>query len=112
MVQKLIQTQAQKQVQVQRLTQQQMLVVKLLEMPLTELEQSVTAELDDNPALESRGEGDEPVHDEPQDGGADAKDEDLTMVDFEVKPIHELVGALDAKKGEEVKRYIENEYKK
>lgn len=71
MVQKLIQTQAQKQVQVQRLTQQQMLVVKLLEMPLTELEQSVTAELDDNPALESRGEGDEPVHDEPQDGGAD-----------------------------------------
>ena len=44
--------------------------------------------------------------------GADAKDEDLTMVDFEVKPIHELVGALDAKKGEEVKRYIENEYKK
>ena len=44
--------------------------------------------------------------------GADAKDEYLTMVDFEVKPIHELVGVLDAKKGEEVKRYIENEYKK
>lgn len=30
-----------------------MLAVRLLEMPLTELEQSVTAELDDNPALES-----------------------------------------------------------
>lgn len=30
-----------------------MLVVRLLEMPLTELEQSITAELDDNPALES-----------------------------------------------------------
>jgi len=30
-----------------------MLQVKLLEMPLTELEQSVTAEIDDNPALES-----------------------------------------------------------
>lgn len=43
MAQKLIQTQEQKQVQAQRLTQQQMLVVRLLEMPLTELEQSVTA---------------------------------------------------------------------
>ena len=53
MAQKLIQTQEQKQVQAQRLTQQQMLMVKLLEMPLTELEQSVEAELDDNPALES-----------------------------------------------------------
>ena len=39
--------------QVQRLTQQQMMLVKMLEMPLTELEQSVSAELDDNPALES-----------------------------------------------------------
>lgn len=56
MAQKLIQTQEQKQVQVQRLTQQQMLMVHLLEMPLTELEQSVAAELDDNPALESNGE--------------------------------------------------------
>ncbi len=53
MEQHLSQTQAQKQIQTQRLTQQQMLVVRLLEMPLTELEQSVKAELDDNPALES-----------------------------------------------------------
>ena len=30
-----------------------MLQVKLLEMPLTELEDSINAELDDNPALES-----------------------------------------------------------
>ena len=50
MAQNLIQTQAQKQVQTQRLTQQQMLVVHLLEMPLTELEHSVAAEIDDNPA--------------------------------------------------------------
>lgn len=55
MAQKLIQTQAQRQIQAQRLTQQQMLVVRLLEMPLTELEQSVAAEIDDNPALESAG---------------------------------------------------------
>ena len=35
-----------------------MLQVKLLEMPLTELEQNINAELDDNPALEER-------HDDP-----------------------------------------------
>ncbi len=52
MAQKLVQEQVQKQQQVQRLSQQQMLQVKLLEMPLTELEESVNAELDDNPALE------------------------------------------------------------
>lgn len=48
MAQKLIQTQTQQQVQQQRLSQQQMLQVKLLEMPLAELEQNITAELDDN----------------------------------------------------------------
>ena len=53
MAQKLIQQQIQKQQQLQRLSAQQMLQVKLLEMPLTELEQSVNAELDDNPALET-----------------------------------------------------------
>lgn len=53
MTQKLIQTQAQKLQQLQKLSAQQMLQVKLLEMPLTELEDSVNAELDDNPALES-----------------------------------------------------------
>ena len=43
MRQHLQQVQEQKQIQVQRLTQQQMLVVRLLEMPLTELEQNVNA---------------------------------------------------------------------
>lgn len=52
MAQKLIQTQTQKLQQLQRLSAQQMLQVKLLEMPLTELEESINAELDDNPALE------------------------------------------------------------
>lgn len=50
---RLEQTQEQKLEQRQKLTQQQMLQVKLLEMPLAELEQSVQAEIDDNPALES-----------------------------------------------------------
>lgn len=54
MAQQLIQTQEQRQQQVQRLSQQQMLQVRLLEMPITELEQNVNAELDDNPALESQ----------------------------------------------------------
>lgn len=56
MAQEQVQIQTQKQQQVQRLSQQQMLQVKLLEMPLTELEESVNAELDDNPALEPGGE--------------------------------------------------------
>lgn len=55
MSQKLIQSQEQKAVQGLRLTQQQMLAVKLLEMPLTELEQNIQAEIDDNPAMESGG---------------------------------------------------------
>jgi RNA polymerase sigma-54 factor len=53
MAQRLVQTQDQKLIQQQRLTQQQMLQVRLLEMPLAELEQSVQAEIDDNPALET-----------------------------------------------------------
>ena len=53
MAQKLIQTQTQKQAQVQRLSQQQMLQVRLLEMPLTELEQSVVAEFEVYHALDT-----------------------------------------------------------
>jgi RNA polymerase sigma-54 factor len=60
MAQRLIQTQTQQQVQQQRLSQQQMLEVKLLEMPIAELEQNISAELDDNPALE---ESHDPVDD-------------------------------------------------
>ena len=49
---KQIQTQELKLVQQQRLSQQQMLQVRLLEMPLAEFEQNVRTEVDDNPALE------------------------------------------------------------
>lgn len=79
MAQRLIQTQAQKQVQTQRLTQQQMLVVRMLEMPLTEFEQSVATEIDDNPALESGAQ--EPGH-EPDDTAAADRD-DNTDEDFD-----------------------------
>ena len=64
MAQKLIQTQEQKLQQTQRLTAQQMLQVKLLEMPLTELEESINAELDDNPALESESTDDVLTHED------------------------------------------------
>ena len=59
MAQRLIQTQEQKLAQQQKLTQQQMLQVRLLEMPIAELEQSVQAEIDDNPALETAAPEDE-----------------------------------------------------
>lgn len=72
MSQKLIQSQEQKEVQVQRLTQQQMLAVKMLEMPLTELEQSIQAEIDDNPAMESSSPDDAAFADAGADGAADA----------------------------------------
>lgn len=74
MANKLIQTQEQRQQQVQRLSQQQMLQVKLLEMPLTELEESVNAELDDNPALE-KAEGED--HQEDETDGRDEREEDF-----------------------------------
>lgn len=76
MAQKLIQTQTQKLAQVQKLSQQQMLQVKLLEMPLTELEESVNAELDDNPALETSS-PDDALSDEHEVPGEDAGEENF-----------------------------------
>lgn len=49
---KLVQRQEQKAVQRQHLTQQQVMYVRLLEMPLAEFEENVRMEMDDNPALE------------------------------------------------------------
>lgn len=72
MAQKLIQTQEQKLQLQQRLTAQQLLQVKLLEMPLTGLEDCVRAELDDNPALETLPSEDETTENYE---GADTDDE-------------------------------------
>ena len=52
MAQKLTQQQEQKLAQQQRFTQQQLAVVRMLEMPIAELEEKVKDELNDNPALE------------------------------------------------------------
>ncbi len=61
-----IQVQRQEQKLQQRLSTQQMLQVKLLEMPLTELEENINLELDDNPALEAMS-PDEALNDERDD---------------------------------------------
>ena len=49
-----IQEQQMMQEQQQRLTAQQMMLIRLLEMPLTQLEQNVQTEMDENPALEAK----------------------------------------------------------
>ena len=88
MAQRLIQTQEQKLAQQQKLTQQQMLAVRLMEMPVTELEQNVAAELDDNPALESGGQDGEA---EPEYDGDEAADDDFDAA----KEREERASALD-----------------
>ncbi len=82
MSQKLIQTQTQKQQQLQRLSAQQMLQVKLLEMPLTELEQKISAELDDNPALERASDEDIPQT-ENNDDNNDISDNNTDDTEYE-----------------------------
>ena len=56
MAQKLVNTQIQEQqlaqVQQQRLNAQQVMYVRMLEMPLTQYEEYVQTEIDENPALE------------------------------------------------------------
>ncbi len=77
MAQELIQTQEERleQQQVQRLTAQQVMVVRMIEMPLTQFEQNVQSEMDVNPALESDGGSDDEAYgsddsfDSPQDSG-------------------------------------------
>lgn len=51
--QSTVQNQEQKLLQQQRLTAQQILQVRMLEMPLAQIEQAVKSELCDNPALEA-----------------------------------------------------------
>ena len=78
--------QIQKQQQVQTLSPQQVLAVKLLELPTVELEERVRAELLDNPALE---EGASPAEKDAADeefaaGGQDDEGADMTAEDMEL----------------------------
>jgi RNA polymerase sigma-54 factor len=94
MAQRLIQTEIQKQVQQQRLSQQQMLEVKLLEMPLAELEQNISAELDDNPALEEKS--DQPDDDYTDNSDNTAGDDGAEADDSTDSRDEELDSALDS----------------
>ena len=69
MPQTLTQTQTQKMEQQLRLSQQQLQLVKLLEMPIAEFEQQVKKELMDNPALEEGS-----PEEQPADATADSTD--------------------------------------
>ena len=83
MAQRLIQVQEQKLAQRQRLTQQQLLVVRMIEMPLAEFEQSVQAEIDDNPALETASEDVGGAAEAGYDGDAGDGEESDTQDGFE-----------------------------
>ena len=88
MAQKLIQTQEQKLTQQMKLSQQQMLQVHLLEMPLTELEENINAELDDNPALEKDDSAMGLTDNEGEDGYSENEDGD----DFDTINEREEIG--------------------
>lgn len=83
MAQKLVQNQEQKLIQQQRLTQQQLMLVRMLEMPLTEFEESVQMEIDDNPALEVVTDNAQDIagYDESSDGGDDSGGADADYSD-------------------------------
>ena len=94
MRQGLVQTQFQQQTLSQTLSPQQLLQVRLLELPLNELEQRINAEMDDNPALEL-GETGEDIGAEDQfsDGNDDVTDSEE---DFDIQQERdERISALD-----------------
>jgi RNA polymerase sigma-54 factor len=68
----------------QKLSPQQIQVIKLLEIPTMQLEQRIKKELEENPTLEE-GEtyDDEPIQDEgPNDEGADHEEDEFTIDDY------------------------------
>ena len=91
MAQKLTQQQEQKLAQQQRLTQQQLAVVRMLEMPIAELEEKVKDELNDNPALEKSNDD---IDDNPWDGtdGEDSSADKSNDLDSALDSITHDVG--------------------
>lgn len=79
-------SQVQQQQQLQTLSPQQLLVVKLIELPTVELEERVKTEVQDNPALDEYGgendeAGDSFVGDD-EDGGDNLSSEELELGDY------------------------------
>ena len=83
---KLVQTQAQQQIQT--LSPQQILAVKLLELPTVELEDRVRAELLENPALEEGNDEEHPEENatdplmDPEEGGDTDYDAEASQHEF------------------------------
>ena len=74
-----IQEQQLTQQQQQRLTAQQVMVVRMLEMPLTQLEQNIQMEMDENPALE----GESPFGETEMAYGSDGDGQDVQQEESE-----------------------------
>jgi RNA polymerase sigma-54 factor len=85
MRQGLIQTQSQQQTLSQTLSPQQLLQVRLLELPLNEMEQRINTEMDDNPALEIGEEHDENLNDDTFTNDSDSNSENSQNEDFETQ---------------------------
>ena len=84
---KMTGVQTQTQVQVQKLSAQQIMVVKLLELPTVEFEERIHDELIDNPALEEGREVSTDEHEEEQDyeeheGSEESLHDDQEMNDY------------------------------
>lgn len=77
MAQSIIQTQSQQQSTLQTLSPQQLLQVKILELPINELEERVKTEMDDNPALEVNAESDDYSANAENDDSGDDEEEDF-----------------------------------
>jgi RNA polymerase sigma-54 factor len=77
MAQSIIQTQSQQQSTLQTLSPQQLLQVKILELPINELEERVKTEMDDNPALEVSAESDDYSANAENDDSGEDEEEDF-----------------------------------
>ncbi|MBL7703688.1 MAG: RNA polymerase factor sigma-54 [Ferruginibacter sp.] len=67
------------QKQLQKLSPQQIQLMKLLQVPTAQLEERIKEEIEENPALEEAEDGHETEYDEPQDEFSDSEDEDTEM---------------------------------
>ncbi len=76
-----IQEQAQQQKLAQAISHQQLLVASLVELPVTQLTDRINTEMNDNPALESAGPGEEGYETTYQQEATDSQD---TSDDFEI----------------------------
>ncbi len=99
--QELIQTQEQQQVQVQqqRLKAQHVMLVRMLEMPLAQMEQHIQAELQENPGLEATPQSDAErlaEHDNASDGDDSTADETFEEKEERQERADELDLALES----------------